>query len=255
MWVPAQRRALNVVAMETTEDLLLDGRVRLIQPKAGYRAAIDPVLLAASVPARAGQRVVDLGCGAGAVFACLAGRVAGLEVVGVERDPAMADLAGRTLASNGLAGRIETADLMDLPAPWEAGGIDHVAANPPYLPAERADPSPNSGRAAAGVEAGADLADWMTVARRCLRHKGTVTLVHRADRLDDILAALARGFGSVVVFPLFPKAGRDAGRVLVRAVRGGRAPLRLAPGLVLHADDGAYTAATEAILRGAPLDL
>ncbi|WP_345740967.1 tRNA1(Val) (adenine(37)-N6)-methyltransferase [Thalassobaculum salexigens] len=242
-------------AMETTEDLLLDGRVRLIQPKTGYRAAVDPVLLAASVPARAGERAVDLGCGAGAVFACLAGRVAGVEVIGVERDPAMADLARRTLDLNGFTGRIETADLTDLPATWEAGRIDHVVANPPYLPADRADPSPDAGRAAAGVEAGADLADWMAAARRCLRHKGTVTVVHRADRLDDILSALSRGFGSVVVFPLFPKAGRDAGRVLVRAVRGGRAPLRLAPGLVLHEADGAYTAAAEAILRGAPLDL
>lgn len=245
----------DLTEMETTEDLLLDGRVRLVQPKTGYRAAVDPVLLAAWVPARAGERVVDLGCGAGAVFACLAGRVPGVEVIGVERDPAMADLARRTLAANGIAGRIETADLTALPATWEAGRIDHVAANPPYLPADRADPSPDAGRAAAGVEAGSDLADWIAVARRCLRHKGTVTLVHRADRLDDILTALARGFGSVVVFPLFPKAGRDAGRVLVRAVRGGRAPLRLASGLVLHAEDGAYTDPADAVLRGAPLDL
>ncbi|MDF1794730.1 MAG: methyltransferase [Thalassobaculaceae bacterium] len=241
--------------MDTTEDLLLHGRVRLIQPISGYRAAIDPVLLAASVPARAGERVVDLGCGAGAVFACIAGRVTGVEVIGVERDAAMADLARRTLEANNLTGRIETADLATLSGTWEAGRIDHVAANPPYLTSDRADPSPNAGRAAAGMEEGAALADWTAVARRCLRHKGTVTLVHRADRLDDILAALAKGFGSVVIYPLFPKAGRDATRVLVRAVRGGRAPLRLAAGLVLHGDDGTYTPAADAVLRGAPLDL
>ena len=243
------------MVMETTEDLLLDGKVRLIQPRNGYRAAIDPVLLAASVPARAGERVVDLGCGAGAVFACLAARVVGLEVSGIERDPQMAELARQTLAANGLAGRVETADLSELPSTWQAGRIDHVSANPPYLPPERGAPSPNPGRAAAGVENGSDLADWIAVARRCLRHKGSITLVHRADRLDDILRALDRGFGSLVVFPLFPKAGRDAGRVLVRAVRGGRAPLRVAPGLVLHEADGGYTAVTQAILRGAPLDL
>ena len=241
--------------METTEDLLLDGRVRLIQPKTGYRAAIDPVLLAASVPARAGERVVDLGCGAGAVFACLAGRVPGVDVIGVERDPEMADLARRTLNANGVTGRIETADLTELPATWEAGRIDHVATNPPYLPAHRADPSPIPGRASAGVEEGGDLVDWLSVARRCLRHKGTLTVVHRADRLDDILAALARGFGSAIVFPLYPKVGRDAGRVLVRAVRGGRAPLRIAPGMVLHTDGGDYTPQSDAILRGSPLDL
>lgn len=245
----------SVCEMEATEDLLLDGTVRLIQPKTGYRAAIDPVLLAASVPAKAGERMVDLGCGAGAVFACLAARISLLEVFGVERDPAMAELARRTMDANEIAGRIETADLTRLPATWEAGRIDHVATNPPYLPADRADPSPVTRRVAAGVEDGADLADWVAVARRCLRHKGTVSLVHRADRLDDILAALSRGFGSIIVFPLYPKAGRDAGRVLVRAVRGGRAPLRLASGLVLHEADGAFTAQTEAVLRGAPLDL
>lgn len=241
--------------MDVTEDLLLDGRVRLVQPKTGYRAAIDPVLLAASVPARAGERLVDLGCGAGAVFACLAGRVPGLETIGVERDPAMADLARRTLAANGFTGRIEAVDLTELPATWEAGRVDHVTMNPPYLPADRADPSPDAGRAAAGIEDGSDLPGWIAVARRCLRHKGTLTVVHRADRLDDLLAACAKGFGSIIVYPLHPKVGRDAGRVLVRAVRGGRAPLRLAAGLILHRADGGFTEAADAVLRGAPLDL
>lgn len=241
--------------MDTTEDLLLDGRVRLVQPRVGYRAAIDPVLLAAAVPARAGDLMVDLGCGAGAVFACAAARVDGVEVIGVERDPQMADLARRTLALNRLTGRVETADLAALPATWEAGRIDHVAANPPYLPPDRADPSPVPGRAAAGVEQGCDLGDWIAVARRCLKHRGTLTLVHRADRLDAILAAVAAGFGSVVIFPLWPKVGREAARVLVRAVKDGHAPLRLAPGLVLHAADGTYTPQTEAILRGTALEL
>lgn len=241
--------------METTEDRLLDGRVTLFQPKLGYRAAIDPVMLAASVPATAGERVADLGCGAGAVFACIGGRVPGVELVGVERDPAMAGLAARTLAANGFDGWIEAADLTDLPSTWEAGRFDHVAANPPYLTADRADPSPHAGRAAAGVEAGSALSDWIGVARRCLRHKGTLTLVHRSDRLDEILSGLQRGFGSVVVFPLFSKVGEDAKRVLVRAVRGGRAPLRLSPGMVVHGDDGGYTPTADAVLRGAPLDL
>lgn len=245
----------GVAEMETTEDLLLDGRVRLIQPKSGYRAAIDPVLLAASIPARDGDRLVDLGCGAGAVFSCVAGRVDGVEVIGVERDTAMADLARQTLTANGFVGRIEAADLTALAGTWEVGAIDHVAMNPPYLPAGRADPSPHAGRAAAGVENGSDLAAWVAVARRCLRHKGTLTVVHRADRLGDILAACERGLGSVTVFPLYPKTGRDAGRVLVRAVRGGRAPLRLGAGLILHGPDGGYTETAEAVLRGAPLDL
>lgn len=241
--------------MDTTVDRLLDGRATLIQPRVGYRAAVDPILLAASVPAEAGQRVVDLGCGAGAVFVCLGRRVADLDLVGVERDAEMAGLARRNLDANGLSGRVETADIVSLPSGWEADSVDHVAANPPYLQESRADASPDPGRAAAGVEQGAALADWTHVARRCLRHKGTLTFVHRADRLGDILATLDKGFGSIVVFPLWPRSGRDARRVLVRAVRGGRAPLRLAPGLVLHGEADGYAAETDAVLRGARLDL
>ena len=241
--------------METTEDQLLGGRVRLIQPVDGYRAAIDPVLLAAAVPASEGDRVADLGCGAGAVFACLAARVSGIQILGVERDPAMAAIARRNLSAIGVDGRIDMLDLAMLPKSWEAGQMDHVAANPPYLTADRADPSPQPGRRAAGVEAGADLETWLALARGCLRHRGTLTLVQRADRLDDMIAGLVNGFGSVTVFPLWPKVGRDAARVLVRAVKGGRAPLRLAAGLVLHEDDGSYTQEADAALRGAGLDL
>lgn len=241
---------------EVTEDRLLDGRIRLRQPRGGYRAAIDPVLLAAAVPARPGDRVLDLGCGAGAVFLCLLARQASLSVAAVERDPAMAALARENAALNGVADRVAVveADLAALPPAWEEGGFDQVASNPPYLDAGRADPSPVAGRAAAGVEAGIDLAAWIGRARRCLRHKGRLTIVHRADRLAELLASLD-GFGEVVVFPLWPRAGGDAGRVIVTARKGLRTPLRLAAGLVLHGDDGGYTKATDAALRGAGLDL
>lgn len=252
------RADANCTPAPCTEDLLLGGRVRLRQPRDGYRAAIDPVLLAAAVPAAPGERVLDLGCGAGAVFLCLLARCPELRMAAVERDPAMAALARANAALNGAAGRVEvvTADLAALPAAWEAGGFDQVVANPPYLPAGRADPSPHPGRAAAGVEQGADVAAWVERGRRCLRHKGRITLVHRADRMGDLLAALDRGFGGIVVFPLWPKAGRDAGRVIVTARKGVRTPLRLAAGLVLHDEAGGYTREADAALRGAgPLDL
>lgn len=241
-----------------TEDLLLGGRVRLRQPRDGYRAAIDPVLLAAAVPAAPGERVLDLGCGAGAVLLCLLARCPELRVTAVERDPGMAALAQANAALNGAADRVEvvTADVAALPAAWQAGAFDQVVSNPPYLQAGRADPSPHPGRAAAGVELGAGVAAWIERGRRCLRHKGRITMVHRADRLGDLLAALGRGFGEVVVFPLWPKVGRDAGRVIVTARKGLRTPLRLAAGLVLHDEDGGYAREADAALRGAgPLDL
>lgn len=242
---------------DCSEDALLGGRVRLRQPRDGYRAAIDPVLLAAAIPAVAGERVLDLGCGAGAVFLCLLARCPELEVAAVERDPAMAALARANAALNGIAERVAVveADVAGLPGDWRAGGFDHVVMNPPYLPAGRADPSPHPGRAAAGVEQSGDVAAWIDRARNCLRHKGRITLVQRADRLSDLLAALGHGFGEIVVFPLWPRPGRDAGRVIVTARKGVRTPLRLAAGLVLHGAAGGYTEAADAALRGAGLDL
>ena len=240
-----------------TEDALLGGRVRLRQPRDGYRAAVDPVLLAAAVPVLPGERVLDLGCGAGAVFLCLLARVPGLAVTAVERDPQMAGLARGNALLNVVGDRVTVVegDLAAPPPSLEAGAFDHAVANPPYLTADRADPSPSAGRAAAGVEAGADLADWIGCAHRCLKPKGRLTLVHRADRLGDLLSALGRRFGEVVVFPLWPRAGRDAGRVIVTARKGVRTPLRLAAGLVLHAEAGGYTKEADAALRGAGLEL
>lgn len=240
-----------------TDDTLLGGRVRLRQSRDGYRAAVDPVLLAAATPIRPGERVLDLGCGAGAVFLCLLAREPTLTVTAVERDPAMAALAQDNAALNGRGGQVTVveADLAALPLSWEAGGFDQVVSNPPFLPPERADASPQAGRAAAGVEATADLVAWIDRGYRCLKPKGRLTVIHRADRLGDLLATLGNRFGAVVMFPLWPKPGREAKRVIVTARKGVRTPLRLAAGLVLHAEDGAYTKEADAALRGAGLDL
>ena len=230
--------------------------MRLSQPAGGYRAAIDPVLLAAAVPARAGETVADLGAGAGAAALCLAARVTDATVIGVERDPTLAALAARNAAASGVAGQVcfTCADIMGGEALAAIAPCDHAMVNPPYLPPERAAPERRGDTAT--VENGASLADWAAAALAVLRPGGTLTTIHRADRLDDLLAALRGRAGAVVVFPLWPKAGRAARRVLVRARKGVRTPMRLAPGLVLHRADGRYTDETEAVLRhAAPLDL
>ncbi|HYE01242.1 MAG TPA: methyltransferase domain-containing protein [Alphaproteobacteria bacterium] len=236
-----------------TADRLLGGRVLLRQPAAGFRAAVDPVLLAAAVPAAPGDRVLELGCGSGAGFLCLAARVPGLEIVGAELQPEIAALAAANAAENGLAGRarILPGDLRALTAEAAGGPCDHAFANPPFLPAGGGSRSPDRGRDLAGQESGAALPEWIRAAARLLRHGGSLTLIHRADRLPDILAALSPGFGAVTVFPLWPKAGREAKRVLVAGRRGSRAPARLLPGLVLHDPAGGPTAAAEAVLRDA----
>ncbi len=239
----------DAAAPAATLDRLLDGRVLLRQPAAGYRAAIDPVLLAAAVPAVAGQRVVDLGCGAGAVALCLLARCPGLAVAGIERDP---DLAA--LAAANAAGRFQVVvgDVAD-PGLASLGPADHVVANPPFHDPASA-PSPDRRRQRATIEA-TPLETWAAAARRLLRPGGRLTLIHRADRLDAVLAALARGFGGLRVLPLWPRADTAARRVIVAATLGSRAPLTLLPGLVLHDAQG-YTPAAERILRHAePLPL
>ena len=249
----AHRRA---GAPAVAEDTLLGGRVRLVQPAEGYRAAIDPVFLAAAVPAAAGESVLDVGAGAGAAALCLAMRVAEVRVRGIEVAPDLVRLAVGNAGLNGLAGRVEfmAGDLLGPPARLAAGTFDHVMANPPYLPAGRGHPPPDAAKRAARVEGAAGIEDWLRFCVAMVRPKGSVTLIHRADRLDAVLAALRERAGEIVVFPLWPGPARGADaapakRVIVRARKGVAAPLRLAPGLVLHAAGGAFTPEAEAVLR------
>ncbi|MFE0756451.1 tRNA1(Val) (adenine(37)-N6)-methyltransferase [Inquilinus sp. NPDC058860] len=238
-----------------SEDRLLDGRVRLLQPRDGYRAAIDPVLLAAAVPAAPGEQVADLGCGVGAALLCLAARCPEVSVTGIERDPGLAALARENLGLNGLGGRAAIVE-GSVADPIPGAPFDRVMMNPPFLPPGRGRASVHPVKAAANVEDGLDLAGWAAAAARALKPRGWLTLIHRADRVDEICAALRSGFGSLTLFPLWPRAGQPARRLLVQARRGGRSPAVLAAGLVLHEAGGGYTPAAQAVLRdAAPLAL
>jgi len=245
---------------DSSADTLLDGRLFLRQPKAGYRVAIDPVLLAAAVPESAGS-VLDAGCGTGAAALCYALRVPAARVTGLELRADWADIAEDNARANGMAGRVTIVrgDLLQPPRDLAPGSFEEVMANPPYLPAERADMRQPPADAAATVEGEAGLADWIAFCLAMAKPKGGITLIHRADRLDQILASLRGKAGGIVVFPLWPKAdgaGGDARRVIVRARKGSRSPLRLAPGIALHRADGGYTDAAEAVLGdGAALQL
>ncbi len=235
------------------EDALLGGRLVIRQPRRGARVAIDTLLLAAAVPARPGERILELGAGTGAASLALARRVAGVRVTGLERDPAMVRLAEENARLNGLgdACRFVHGDVARLPADMR-GVFDRVMANPPHLPARATDAPPDAGRRRAFVEEDdVPLERWVDAAWRALRPRGRLVLIHRADRLADILAAVTWNarFGDVAVLPLWPKAGRPARRLLVAARKGAKGPGRLLPGLVLHRDDGAFTRRAEAVLR------
>ena len=260
----------QAAAPEVTEDRLLNGRVRLRQPAEGYRAAIDPVFLAAAVPHSQGRdaggdgggplSVLDLGCGVGAAALCLLARLPEAAVTGLEMQPRLAALARDNAALNGQSEsfRVVEGDITDRAALADAqtgthsisGGFDEVLCNPPHQRAVMA-AAPEPAKALANRESGAGLSDWVAAALAHVRPKGAVTFIHRADRLEDLLAALAGRAGGVTVFPLWPKPGAPARRVLVRARKDSRAPLTLAAGLVLHRPDGGFTPEADGVLREA----
>jgi tRNA1(Val) A37 N6-methylase TrmN6 len=240
-----------VIADEVTRDTLLGGKVRLAQPKSGLRAAIDPVLLAAAVPARPGERAFEAGAGTGAAALCLARRVPGVDVTGIEIDPALAALANTNVSDNGLAERVRVAagDLFALPPELAGARFDHVVTNPPFHESGAGTHSPDAARRRAKVEGTGGLAAWLEACLGLLAPAGALTLIHRADRLEDVLAALMTRAGAIVVVPLWPGKGQAAKRVIVAARPSSAAPLEIRPGLVLHPPGGGYTREAEAILR------
>jgi tRNA1(Val) A37 N6-methylase TrmN6 len=241
--------------LETSEDAVLGGKLVLRQPLRGHRIGHDAILLAAATSARAGERAVDLGAGVGAAGLALARRVEGLNVTLVEIDPALVALAAINAERNGLAARVNAVCLdvaarhADLAAAGlAAGSAERVLMNPPFN--APTNPSPEPGRRVARSARPAALPQWTRTAARLLRPGGVLTLIWRADGLDDVLAALAPAFGAVSVLPIHPKPGAPAIRVLARAAKGSRAPLNLLPGFVLADGRGKPTDAAESVLRG-----
>ena len=241
--------------LECTEDAFLGGRLRLRQLKAGHRAGHDAVLLAAATSARAGHRVVDFGAGVGAAGLALAHRVASVDIVLVEIDPTLAGLARSNAAANAIAADVIVLDVESGAESFAAAGlppdsVDVVLMNPPFNDAARHRASPDAARASAHVASVGTPASWIHAARRILKSGGVLTLIWRADGIAEVLAALDRGFGSLVILPVHGEAGAPAIRVLVRAVKGGRAPAQILPGLMLNDESGLPNNEVREILAG-----
>jgi tRNA1(Val) A37 N6-methylase TrmN6 len=243
---------MSDVTEGVTEDTLLGGRVRLLQPARGHRAGTDAVLLAAAAPVGPGDLVIDVGAASGAVGLMIAARVAAA-LVFVERDPVLAELCRQNAGLNGVEGRIVLADVLAR-APMESGlaheGADVVVTNPPFLAEGETRISPDSARAAAHVLPPGGLERWLRACAGLLKPRGALALVHRADRLGECLVALSRGFGGHRLRFVHPHADRPATRVLITAVKGSRAPLVVAPPVTLHDEAGRFTTEAEALHRG-----
>ena len=233
-----------------TRDAFLGGLLHLYQPVRGYRAGVDPVLLAATIPAISGEKVLELGCGVGAAILCLGARVPGLSLTGVEREAQFATLAAR---NGGAALEVVRADIAALPLTLRQRQFDHVLANPPYWQRAASVASDDPAREAAHGEQ-TPLALWIAVAAKRLAPKGLLHVIHRAERLPDLMAALPRDMGSVEVLPVAARTGRAAERIILRARKSGRADFRLHAPLILHRgadhlDGDQYTDAVRNALR------
>lgn len=239
-------------AEQLTRDKFLDGQLSIQQPKAGYRAATDPVFLAAACPAVSKQSVLDLGCGAGTAALCLAARVPDLDITGLELQSDYADLARINAEQNKIKMDVIRGDISDMPLVLKERMFDHVIMNPPFFgPGARAS---DAGRAIAR-QASTDLATWLDVGLRRVRPKGWLTLIQPIDRLPEAIVALSPKAGGFQIKPLSARENRPAARFVLRARKGSKTNAILANPLILHKgnahthDEDSYTAEARMILR------
>ena len=239
----------------TTDDRVLGGQLLLRQPASGHRAGHDAILLAAATSARSGQRVLDFGAGVGTAGLAVARRVPGLSLALIEINPDFADLARHNAEANELAADVITLDLASSAETFAAAGLspdsaDAILMNPPFNDPARHRVSPDRAREIAHVATDDTLATWIHAARRVLKSNGVLTMIWRADGIADVLASLDRGFGSLMLLPVYGDAAAPAIRILVRAVKGGRAPAAIHPGIALRDAEGAPDARIQKILEG-----
>lgn len=237
-----------------TDDALLAGRIRLLQPSGGHRAGTDAVLLSAAANARPGDTVVDVGAGTGAVGLMVGAREPKARLIFVEREPDLAELCRRNVERAGLDGEVVTADMFYRISRRAVGLVtgvaDIVLTNPPYLEGHKGRLSPDKKRALAHVMPAGGLEAWLLAGIGLLKPKGRLVVVHRADRAAGCLAAMEQGLGGVQLRSVHPTHDRPASRILVSGIRGSKAPLEILPPLILHGPDGRFTPEAEAIHRG-----
>lgn len=238
--------------LSQTKDSFLGGRIKLIQPLDGYRAGIDPVFLAAAVQAKPHEKVLDVGAGVGGAAIALAARSPEVHITGVEIQSELVQLALTNIQSNDLLSRVEMieGDILSPPSSLKPHSFDQVMTNPPYYEEGRAKSSPVPGKAQANTET-TDLKLWINFCLKMLKPKGVFTMIHRAERLFEILQHLEKRIGGLVIYPLWPGSGKPAGRVLVQGRKNVGGEMRLVPGMTLHGGSEKYSSEAEAILRHA----
>lgn len=250
--------SIETAAGDITDDAFLGGALKLLQPKTGYRAGIDAVLLAAAIPCgSAYERCLDAGGGVGTVGLSVVRRCPNATAVLLEREPKFVELADENVKRNDLADRVKVFS-GDLTQSWSemagdglaSDSFDHVFANPPYHMDGKGTPSPDPWKSTAHSMPEADLDLWGRLLARMAAPGGTGTMIHKADALGLVLSAFAGRFGGLRILPIYPRKGQPASRIIVQGTKGSRAPTVILPGFILHGDGNAFTPEAEAILRG-----
>jgi len=257
--------AASATKDQLTDDAFLGGALQILQPRSGYRAGLDSVMLAAAVPVgpQGSVRVLDLGAGVGTAGLCLARRVAAAQVVLLEREASLAQIAALNVVRNALVDRVRVieGEVGLSAAALNALGLveesfDHVMANPPFHDRDAGTVAPDVLKADAHAMAKADLERWARFMARMAAAGGCVTVIYKADALSRLLAVLEGRFGALRVLPLHPRAGAAAHRIIVQGTKGSRGPLQVLAGFVVHGGGDTFTAVAQAVLRGgAPLPM
>ena len=234
-----------------SEDSFLGGALHVLQPQTGYRAGMDAVLLGASVSATTGQRVLDVGCGVGTASLCLARRIGDVSVTGLELQPALHELATQNAVNNGLDQRVTfvRGDVSRKGGVLPARSFDHVISNPPYIAETSGRRSGSQHADLSKRESEVTLTEWIEAMLYWVKERGHITIIHRADRLHEIIEALTPRIGGLRVCPVWPKPGREANRVVVQGRREAKAGLSLLPGITVHDQDDRVTPEMERIQR------
>jgi tRNA1(Val) A37 N6-methylase TrmN6 len=236
--------------MATQEIYVLNKRLKLLHSKKGFKTSMDSVLLAAACQAKAGEHILDMGCGVGGAGLCVLTRVAGAHLTGVEIQVDHAALALQNAVTNGMADRAAFVN-SDIREYREEKAFHHIICNPPYLEAGAHLRSPSKEKATAMGHEDKDVSvkDWVDAAHFCLKSNGTFTMIHRSDKTDKIILAMGKRFGAIQIIPLWPKVGENAKRVIIRAIKDRKSPTTLYAGVTLHNEDGGYSDVAEHILR------
>jgi tRNA1Val (adenine37-N6)-methyltransferase len=237
--------------LATTVDSIYRGRLTLEQPAKSYRFGSDAMALAAALHAQPGQQVLELGCGVGAVLLAAQSRLPEVYFTGIERETAYTHLANKNIRHNRAQDYISIVqgDIADKELFKQLGSFDHVVANPPYYDTERHSAAEDDLRRVAHQHAPEDLGMWLQSANRFLKPKGSITMIHSVEKLDEIIQGLKKFCGAIRIFPLWPQQNQSCKRIIIHALKGSKTPLSIMPGLIMHEQDRQLTKRADQIIN------